>query len=143
MRTLLVAAALGVLISGCGVSRGCLGCAAPTSPQPSVPAGPAAGFDVLITDRDQAVTVHAGQRVEVALRLRPGMTAWQQIRTDDTTVLQPVPTGITAARGVTIAGFAAIEPGSATIISAAGPQCSPGQACPMYELLFSVRVTVI
>lgn len=135
-------AALAVVLTGCGVSRGCLGCAAPGSPNPSVPTSPVAGFDVLVTEKDQDIAVQAGQRIEVYLRQRAGLTAWSGLRSDDETVLAPIPTGITAARGVTIGGFKAITPGTASITAYATAACSPGQACPMFAALFSVRVTV-
>lgn len=109
----------------------------PASGTPS----PLSGW-VLVTERDQDVTVRAGQRIEVSLSQHSGMTMWGPIKTDDEAVLQPVPTGITAVRGVTIAGFTALKPGTANITSTAGPLCSPNQACPMYAVLFLVRVTV-
>lgn len=142
VRNLLVVAALVVVLTGCGVSRGCLGCAAPSSPNPSVPTGPISGFDVLITEHDQDVTVQAGQRIEVFLRQRAGLTVWSGPRSDDEAVLAPIPTGITAVRGATIGGFKAITPGRASITAYATADCSPGQACPMFAVLFSVRVTV-
>jgi hypothetical protein len=101
-----------------------------------------AGFDILITDRDENVTVKTSQQIEVYLEQRPGLTEWNGLRSDDETVLAPVPTGITAARGVTIGGFKALAPGTASITAYAGAACSPGQACPMFAALFSVRVTV-
>lgn len=109
---------------------------------PSPTPTPARGFDVVVTERDRDVAALAGQKIEVVLTQRPGMTAWGPIQADDNTILQPVPTGITVARGVTIAGFAAVKAGQATITSTAGPLCSPNQACPQYALLFSVRVSV-
>ena len=89
------------------------------------------------------MTVHVGQKVEVFLRQKSGMTRWSGISSEDTAVLTPVPTGITAARGVTIGGFAAVSAGTTNLHSFAGPLCSPGQACPMYAILFSVTVTVV
>lgn len=140
---LLVAAAVGfVLLAACGVSRGCLECAAPSTPLPPVATTPAPGFDVLITDTDRAVTVKSGQRLEVILDAKPGMSDWSGINVDDYTVLHPVPTGITAARGVTVAGYEAARPGTATIRATATPLCSPGQACPAFAMIFEVQVTV-
>lgn len=107
-----------------------------------MPTGPAAGFDVLITDTDRAVTVKSGERLEVILHARPGMSDWSGVNVDDYTVLRAVPTGITAARGVTIAGYEAARPGTATIRATATPLCSPGQACPAFAMLFEVSVTV-
>ncbi|HLZ95892.1 MAG TPA: hypothetical protein VKT20_11230 [Candidatus Dormibacteraeota bacterium] len=131
-----LAALVVVLVLGCGVAT-----RQPPAPDTGTPLPELPGW-VLVTDRDQSVSVHVGQKIEVVLTERPRMTQWGPITADDTTVLQPVPTGITAPIGVTVAGFAALKPGTATIRSTAGPQCSPGQACPMYAVLFSVRVTV-
>ena len=142
-KPLIALALILLLLPACGVSRGCLGCTAPTSPAPTLPSGPIAGFDVLVTDKDQDITVHVGQRIEVYLRQRPGLTTWNGLRTDDEAVLAPIPTGITAVRGVTIGGFDAIAPGTASITAYATAACSPGQACPMFAALFAVRVTVV
>jgi len=130
-----------VLLGGCG-NADCACGAAPISPPPSA-TGPVAGFDVLVTNTDQDVTVHAGQRIEVYLTQRAGLTAWNGLHSDDEAVVGPIPTGITAARGVTIGGFKAIAPGTASITAYATAACSPGQACPMFAALYSVRVTVI
>ena len=110
----------------------------PTAPVVS----PTAGFDVLITDTDRAVTVRSGQRLELILHAKPGMSDWGGVNVDDYTVLRAVPTGITAARGVTIAGYEAARPGTATIRATATPLCSPGQACPLFAMIFEVVVTV-
>jgi hypothetical protein len=42
-----------------------------------------------------------------------------------------------------VAAFQAVRPGVAAVSSSAGPACSPGQACPMYAVLFLARVTVL
>ena len=56
----------------------------------------------------------------------------------------PPPTpAATAVRGVTLAAFQALAPGRADITATAGAACSPGQACPMYAMLYSVTVTVL
>ena len=44
--------------------------------------------------------------------------------------------------GVTLASFKAVAPGQATITAVGGASCSPGQACPMYAVLYSIDVTV-
>ena len=51
-------------------------------------------------------------------------------------------TGVSAPSGQAYAGFEAVKAGTATITSYATALCSPGQACPMFAMLFSVRVTV-
>lgn len=126
-------------IGGCGVVH-----AGSNSPSPTPPAitSPHAGFDVLITENDRAALVRVGQRIELALRAKPGMSDWSGVTVDDGTVLRAVPTGITAARGVTIAGYEAARTGTVTITATATPLCSPGQACPAIAMLFEVRVTV-
>ena len=128
-----------LMLAGCGPTHA--GSSDP-SPAPPVITSPHAGFDVLITENDRAAAVKVGQRIEVVLRARPGMTTWSGLNVDDGAVLRAIPTGITAARGVTIAGYEAARAGTATITATAGPLCSPGQACPAIAMLFEVRVTV-
>jgi len=130
------------MLGACG-TVGCV-CGPAVLPTPGTPpaTSPTAGFDVLITDTDRAVTVKSGQRLEVILHARPGMSDWGRVNVDDYTVLREVPTGITAARGVTIAGYEAARPGTATIRATATPLCSPGDACPAFAMLFEVSVTV-
>jgi hypothetical protein len=138
-----VAAVLAVIaLAACGTVTAAPGGTGPT-PETPVPTTPMHGFDVLVTDQDRAVTVHVGQKIEVVLRQKSGMTQWSSISSEDATVLAPVPTGILAVRGITIGGFAALQTGTANLHSYAGPLCSPGQACPMYAILFSVAVTVL
>jgi len=136
IRLALAIAAAAVLLSACG-SPGCTQSCAQIRPQ-----YPTAGFDVVVTENDRAVTVREGQRIELVLRAKLGMSDWSGVNVDDNTVLRAVPTGITAARGVTIAGYEAARPGTATIRATATPLCSPGQACPAYAMLFEVSVTV-
>jgi len=134
----MLAAIAVVMIVACGSAGG-----QPAAPSPTPPTSPAAGFDVLITDHDRAVSVLVGQRIEVYLAQRSGMTEWHNLAVDDTSVVQPVNTGVVPPpRGATIAGFVALRPGTANITATAGPQCSPDQACPAYAVLFSVLVTV-
>ena len=106
----------------------------PTAPDPH--------FDVLITDHDRDVAVKLGQRVEVYLPQAHGMTRWSQVVADDTTVLQPINSGIVAPANATIGAFLAVKSGAANLTAYASAQCAPNQACPMYAMLFQVRVTV-
>ena len=133
-----------VLLAACGTPpEQCGGCPAQViSPGPTPIITPGRGFDVLITDSDRAVALRVGQRVEVALTQRLGMTPWGQITVDQPDVLVPVPTGIVAPNGITVAAFVARLAGSVSINSSAGPKCAPNQACPAYAVLFSVAVTV-
>lgn len=43
---------------------------------------------------------------------------------------------------MTLAAFQALAPGRAVITAGAGALCSPGQACPMFAILYSATVTV-
>ena len=139
VKTALLAAASGLLLSACGYYA--CACAAPTTPLPSP--SPGLGFDAVVSDQDTAITIHTGQKLEVVLHARPGMTNWSNVRSSDTSVLTPVVNpAATAARGVTLAGFQAQKPGSTTITASAGAACSPGQACPQFAVLYSVTVTV-
>jgi len=127
-----------MIVGACGYGD-CSCARGPVTPTPKL----AEGFDVLVTERDQDVTVHAGQKIEIYLRQRTGMTMWSNVRSDDEAVLAPIPTGLLAPRGVTLTAFEAVTAGTASITATAGAACSPGQACPMYAVLFSVRVTVV
>ena len=96
----------------------------------------------MVTENDRAVTVHVGQKIQLVLHARSGMSNWSNVTVDDQTVLRPVPSDITPVRGVTIAFFAAVAAGRATITATAGPLCSPNQACPQNAVLFEANVTV-
>lgn len=133
----MVAAAL--FLGACGNPDVC-SCALYVPPTPVPTLQP--GFAVLITEHERAVAVQTGQKIELFLRARSGMSDWRGVNVDDQNVLHAVPTGITAIKGVTIAGFVAIAPGTAKITATATPICSPGQACPQYAMLFEVTVTV-
>jgi len=141
VRTALIAALAAVVLSACGdVPCMCIG--NPYVP-PSAPTSPGPGFDAVVTERDNAITIHAGQKLEVVLHARPGMTDWANVRSSDTSVLMPIVNpAATAARGVTLAAFQAEAKGSAVITASAGAACSPGQACPQFAILYSVTVTV-
>lgn len=95
-----------------------------------------------MTENDRAVAVHTGQKIELVLHAKRGMSNWSNLTVDDPSVLRGVPTGITAAVGVTIAGFEAVSPGTAKITATATPLCSPGQACPAIAMIYEVTVTV-
>ena len=98
---------------------------------------------MLITDTDRAVTVKTGQTIELILHARPGMSDWSGVNVDDYTVLRAIPTGILAPPGVTVGGYQAQRPGTATIRATATPLCTPGAACPQFAMIFEVTVTVV
>lgn len=141
VKTALTGALVAVVFAACGYSP-CACDGAGTLPVQESPS-PGLGFDAVVTEHDTAITIHTGQKLEVVLHARAGMTNWSNVRSSDTAVLSPVVNpAATAARGVTLAGFEAQRPGQATITASAGAACSPGQACPQFAVLYSVTVTV-
>jgi hypothetical protein len=132
-----------LLLAACGSAY--IGPIAGSSPSPSDPivVSPAPGFDAVVTEKDHEVTVHVGQKIEVFLRAKTGMTNWGQITAGDGTVLAVAPINVMAARGVTVAAFKAVAAGQVTITSYAGPVCAKDQPCPMYAIAFSAQVTVV
>jgi hypothetical protein len=141
VRTALVGALVAVLFASCGYSPcACEGSGTlPVQESPS----PGPGFDAVVTEKDTAINIHPGQKLEVVLHAKAGMTNWSNVRSSDTAVLVPIVNpGATAVRGVTLAAFQAESAGKATITATAGAACSPGQACPQFAILYSVTVTV-
>lgn len=55
-------AAAGVVIAACAPAHDCQGCTVPQQ------------FDVHITEKDHAVDVHTGQKIELFLHANPGMS---------------------------------------------------------------------
>jgi len=132
VKTALLAGAAALLLSACGTRVG-------SAPTPS----PGLDFNAVVTEHDTAITIQVGQKLEVVLHAKSGMTNWSNVRSSDTSVLAPIVNpAATAARGVTLAAFQALAPGRAVITASAGALCSPGQACPMFAILFSATVTV-
>lgn len=141
MRILLVAIGVAMVISGCGSVA--TGSNPSPSPSPSPSTSPSLNFDVAVSEKDRTATMRVGQKLEVVLHANTGMTNWAQPKSSDESILVPiVDPAATAARGVTLAAFQAKSTGQADITAYAGPVCSPGLACPMYVVVFSVRVTV-
>jgi hypothetical protein len=136
IKTALVAATTGLMLFACGPGYcACTG-------TPIVPASPPT-FDKVVSEKDHAVTLRVGQRLELVLHAYGGMTTWSQVRTSDPSILAPrVDPAETAVRGVTLAAFQALAPGEADVTAVASPDCSPGQACPALAVLYSLRVTV-
>lgn len=140
LRITWIGLAAALVLSACGA----VGSGAAPSPSPSYPAvTPGHGFDVVVTEKERSVTLRVGQRLEAVLHANPGMTPWEGVRSTDETVLMPVvDPAATAVRGVTLAGFQAMAPGTASIEASAGAACPSGEACPMYAILLSISVTV-
>jgi len=133
----MVALAAGLMLAACGSTSTGPG----SNPSPSPSSG--MGFDVTVTEKDHTAAMHVGQRLEVVLHAAGGMNNWSQPKSSDETVLAPtVDPAATAVRGVTLAAFEARAPGVAEIASYAGPACPSGQPCPMYVVVYSLKVTV-
>lgn len=99
-------------------------------------------FDVTATEKDHAVSMHAGQKLEVVLHGGTQMR-YQQVRSSDTSILEPtVDPAATAALGVTLAAFKADRTGQATVTAIGAPVCPSGAMCPMYAVLYTLTVTV-
>ena len=137
IRALFVVAAAALLLSGCGrVGTG-------SSPSPTPSDGSNLGFDVMATETTKAVSMHVGQKLEVVLHAGTAMSNWAQPHPSDESILAPiVDPAATAVRGVTLAAFQARAPGQVDVTAYASPLCPSGQACPMYVMVFSIRVTV-
>jgi len=100
VKTALLGVIAGLLISACGS----VGIGSEPSPSPST--GPGFGFDAMVTEQDRAITIQVGQKLEVVLHAKPGMTNWSNVRSSDTSVLTPIVNpAATAVRGVTLARF--------------------------------------
>ena len=137
MKKFVFLAAIACLMVACGATG--IGSGSNPSPTPSE----GMGFDVTVTENDHSVTLHPGQKLEVVLHAPNGMNSWTHPISNDTSVLSPiVDPAATAARGVTLAAFEARKTGMVEVSSNASPQCSPGQACPMYIAVYSLKVTV-
>ena len=136
MRSLLIVVAAGLLITGCGTVSSSGGGATPT-------ASSGLGFDVTVSETTKAASLRVGQKLEVVLHAGNGMANWTQPKSTDESILAPtVNPAATAVRGATLAAFVARAPGQVDITAFASPVCPSGQACPMYVMVFSVRVTV-
>jgi hypothetical protein len=140
MRILLIAIATGLLFTACGAVSSC---ACSIAVPPTQPPAQGVGADVVVTEKDTATTLRVGEKLNVVLHAGNQMNNWMQVRSTDQSILVPIVNpAATAMRGVTLAAFKALAPGEAEITAYSNPHCSPGQACPMYVQVWSVRVTV-
>jgi hypothetical protein len=131
------AAAIVLVLAACGACG--IGSGSGPTPTPSS----SLRFDVTATENDHAVTMRTGQRLEVVLHAGRGLNSWTHPESSDSSVLAPiVDPAATSARDVTLAAFEARKVGQAEVTATASPMCTPGQACPMYIALYSLKVTV-
>jgi len=145
MRTILAAAAVVLVLSGCArISSGEGSAPSPTpSPAPVPSTGPGVHFDVTVTQKDHSTSLRVGQRLLVVLNEGAGMTTWSHPVSSDPVLLAPVVDPAAAAPvGVTVAAFQARAPGQVSVTAIAGPKCAVGQVCPMYAILYSLQVSI-
>jgi len=137
MNKLLLVLASALALTACGS----VGAGTGSAPTPST--NPGRDFDVAVSEKDKAVALRVGQKLEVVLHAYTGMANWTPPKSSDTSILAPVANpAATAARGVTLAAFQAMAPGQAEITANASPVCPSGQACPMYLAVYSVKATI-
>jgi hypothetical protein len=99
-------------------------------------------FDVTATEKDHAVSMHVGQKLQVVLH-GGGQLNYQQVTSSNKSILEPtVNPAATAVIGVTLAAFRARTPGEARVTAVGAPVCPSGQACPMFAVLYTLAVTV-
>jgi hypothetical protein len=99
-------------------------------------------FDVTATEKDHAVSMHVGQKLEVVLH-GGGQLNYEQVNSSNTSILEPtVNPAATAVRGVTLAAFRARAAGEARVTAVGAPVCPSGQPCPMFAVLYTLTVTV-
>ncbi len=132
-----VAAAALLLLTACGAA----GIGGGGNPTPTPSSG--TRFDITVTEADHAVTLRVGQTVEVVLHVQNGLNSWSHPSSNDESILMPiVDPAATAARGVTLAAFVAMKPGTVDVTATASPVCPSGAMCPMYVALYSLKVTI-
>jgi len=143
MKKALVTALLAVVLSACGSYRAGQVPATSPSPSPHTSASPVAGFDVVVSEKDQVVQVHVGQRLLVVLHAPANMRPWSHPASSDRAILTPVvdPAAMTPL-GVTVGAFQAVAPGEVQVIAITGVNCLAGQACPMFAVEYTLRVSV-
>lgn len=99
-------------------------------------------FDVTATEKDHAVSMQVGQKLELVLH-GGGHLTYQQVSSSNTSILEPtVNPAATAVLGVTLAAFKARAAGVARVTAVGAPVCPSGQACPMFAVLYTLTVTV-
>jgi hypothetical protein len=123
------------------VACGSYNLGAPPPPSPSL--APPMGFDVTVTEKDHAVTMHVGQKIELVLHAAQGMKPWTHPTSSDTAILVPiVDPAATAVRGVTLAAFKANAKGQVEVTANAAPDCAPNQPCAQFLAVYNLKVTI-
>lgn len=131
---LITVAITALAITACGSVSGR---AAPTA-MPS-----AAPTQLVNADAGGFYSMHVGDTILVALRVDDGFQQWSHPVSSNQAVLLPVvDVRAAAVLGMTLAKFQAAGPGTATLHSAAGVNCTPGSACPALARAWQVTIRV-
>jgi phage tail protein X len=139
MKARLVASLAALTLSACGA----VGTGGAPNPSSSPSNGLGSRFDLAVSEKSSTAAMKVGQKLEAVLHARSGMAAWSEVHSSDTSVLAPiVDPAATSVRGVTLAAFQALAPGTAQITATAGADCSPGGACPQFLMVLTITVTV-
>lgn len=92
--------------------------------------------DITMADNNQTVTIAVGQMIQV--KLNPDLV-WE-FTLSDPDVLSPVETFV-AVPGVQQI-YSGAKPGQTTLTANGKANCKPGEACPMFIILFRVTIVV-
>ncbi len=131
---ILALAAVFAVVSACG--------GGPTRVGPTDSPATAQG-QVTETDAGKTITVRVGGTLEVVLRAEQDFTDWSHPVSSNAGVLAPtVDTKAAAPRGVTIAAFKGVAPGTAQVQAETHAACSPGQVCSQLARAWTVTVKV-
>src|SRR3954447_6003427 len=110
----LVAALAVLLLTACGVT----GIGGGGNPTPTPSSG--TRFDITVTEADHAITMRVGQSLEVVLHRQNNLNNWSHPSSSGETLLTPVvDPAASAARGVTLAAFVAMKPGTVDVTATA------------------------
>ena len=130
--------ALALTLVACGSVSG----SNPPAATPTPIASPLGG-QITNSDEGRTISLHVGDQVELVLHQQSGFTQWSGVQTSNRSVLTPVvDVRAAAVRGVTLAMFKAVAPGSSDVTASAGVDCTPGSACPALARLWRVTVRV-
>jgi hypothetical protein len=135
-RSTVLAAALGLLLAGCGGT------------QTSGGGGGASPTRLSTDDAGRTVSVSRGTMVEVSLPAQAGFDPWSIPQSSDGAVVAPMSGGSRPASSAggapTTASFRAAGEGSARVSANARPACrsQPGHGCPALRRAWTVTITV-
>lgn len=99
------------------------------------------GSDWVELDAPRHLVVHTLD--SIAALAEASAASLEAVTHSDTSVLTPLTIDVMVPRGVTLAALKGVSQGQVTVGAVGGPLCSPGQVCPAYLVVYSLRVTVV